>query len=149
MGPLLNLLGGLAAIPRKPGDILQTLLRMQSELRDTISAVKESSGGVSNYADKQRSEMGSLMSDLESVSATVQGAYHYMPVIFRQLRITYTLFHTLIAVFRIAASSLQRLPDHVYQFLQERVLRDQPERIFLLDDLLPTMRTGRLWVFCT
>ncbi len=54
------------------GELANGLQRMQSELRDTISAVKESSGGVSNYADKQRSEMGSLMSDLESVSATVQ-----------------------------------------------------------------------------
>ncbi len=54
------------------GELANGLERMQRELRDTISAVKESSGGVSNYADKQRSEMGSLMSDLESVSATVQ-----------------------------------------------------------------------------
>lgn len=54
------------------GELASGLQRMQSELRDTISAVKESSGGVSNYADKQKSGLGSLMSDLEGVSATVQ-----------------------------------------------------------------------------
>lgn len=54
------------------GELANGLKQMQSGLRDTISAVKESSGGVSNYADRQKSELGSLMSDLEGVSATVQ-----------------------------------------------------------------------------
>lgn len=54
------------------GMLAKALVKMQTELRETISAVNESSGGVSNYADKQRSELSSLMSDLESVSATVQ-----------------------------------------------------------------------------
>ncbi|MCM1143264.1 MAG: methyl-accepting chemotaxis protein [Blautia sp.] len=54
------------------GALANALQKMQTELGETISAVDKSSGDVSNYADRQRGELGGLMSDLESVSATVQ-----------------------------------------------------------------------------
>ncbi|MDE6363613.1 MAG: methyl-accepting chemotaxis protein [Lachnospiraceae bacterium] len=54
------------------GELANGLRQMQSELRGIISAVKESSSGVSTYAEKQKKDMGKLMSDLENVSATVQ-----------------------------------------------------------------------------
>lgn len=54
------------------GELANGLWQMQRGLRDTISAVKESSGGVSDCAKKQKGSMGNLMSSLEKVSGTVQ-----------------------------------------------------------------------------
>lgn len=54
------------------GELANGLWQMQNGLRDTISAVKESSDGVLNDAKKQKGRMGNLMSSLEKVSETVQ-----------------------------------------------------------------------------
>ncbi|MCM1284239.1 MAG: methyl-accepting chemotaxis protein [Muribaculaceae bacterium] len=54
------------------GILANALQKMQTELRETISAVNESSGDVSSYAGRQQNQMSGLMSELESVSATIQ-----------------------------------------------------------------------------
>lgn len=54
------------------GVLARSLQQTQDQLRETIVSVHESSGGVSDFADRQKKELNHLMSDLESVSATVE-----------------------------------------------------------------------------
>ncbi len=54
------------------GTLAKALKKTQGQLRETISAVHESTNEVSTFADKQKKDLGLLMSDLENVSATVE-----------------------------------------------------------------------------
>lgn len=54
------------------GMLARALQQTQKQLRETIASVHDSSSGVTDFADKQKRELNLLMSELESVSATVE-----------------------------------------------------------------------------